>query len=445
MISVNSYLSDDIDNGETLYPIVICVSETPENDGTYSYKAFYKSTVVQQQFEVNKYSSNNTTFPEFGTAISAECNFSLIYDQNYLQWLKAGNAYHLFVYSRNSMGYINDLIDGDLTIVDRPPGTTWQVDEQKTYLYLGKSIIASGVQFKYGSVMIWGNGSIVYNSADWCPMGMFFPDKLSVDKHSIKVTGLDTLTKLDLPLSNYTLLSQAAWGTTITLEYLANWVRTVSGYTVDYDDTAIAGSTEVIYRNEDLYNAMQPSKTVRNLLQYVAQLHNCNLVVPADNPFVIKFVYATSPNISTAQYYCADSTNFSYGINAFEYQVMTGVCATVDNTEYAPFRDQEYGSESKDIYIQDISSNDVFAAADDTVRSRWIYLVQYNMRGHSTPTTYFRWYPYEAKIVQEPRLETLDVVSFEDLDGTRKTTPIHRISYRINAPTSIACVGGNYK
>jgi len=442
-----STLREAFDDGRAHYPLIISVNSS------YRTNVFTAAQIWNGKFLVDRYCAGNNGV-EIGTAVTAECNFSLRYVQSFINWL-AGKEQHLFVGCKEFWDYDT----AGVTVVAAMSGdTSYYLDylvnslnlgETKKFLYVGDSGTLTTTEFspnvsvdiKYGQlVTVTSNagGSLTVVTEDvLCPMGMFYVDDgISLTRNSIDVVGYDILGKCDVDFDGTREnmgISESQVGVTAK-EYI-DYVAAKVGADVSYDDEI--GNAANSYYNNTLYPAIpeKGSCTCRNILQYVGQLTGSIFTVFPDSPRTISLVrYDTSPDPVVALNY--DNTYLSK-VNSNSDKTVGGLLISNASTELAA---NNLSASTKGIYLRIVGNKIISAAKKITatklqnmVNSAWYRI------GSGDHRLVYR--PFEVKSVPFPYLKLYDMVTVVDNTGADVKTGITHINYRLNSQMTLKCSG----
>jgi len=384
-------------------------------------KVFTASDIWMGKFAVDRYATNGNA-PSIGTTISAECNFSLRYNADYLQWLAEDSDLCMFVGCRSYWDYDEELPEIN-TGSETPTGNYIYVGMDTTTRTYGHLYSASGTDLGIPIV----------------PLGVFSADKIKTSPTTIEVRGLDVLDKLD------TIVTGARLGTTtpdqevdsptrnceyipfdVMVQKIAEYAG-VSGLTITYRN--LLSSDRAWYP----YGGVTGKKTFRQVLQYIAQLSGMIFLAPANKRRRIGGKYFSVSQIPSVLD-VTPSVRYSMTVNSVDTVTLASIGVSDGSEEYIA------AGSADGVYSLMVADNPWVRNAPTTdIKQDYADALGYLL------TSIYRltFTPFEASIIQRPDLELYDPVTVYDANGDPHISAVTHISYKLNGPTEISCAGDN--
>ena len=250
----------------------------------------------------------------------------------------------------------------------------------------------------------------------WFSIGKFtimsMPHKFS----TIQISALDRMTRFDIYAPHED--GENPFATTETLHSIVNKVCTAVGITYSFPSTLPNYDLTV---NIDTLYEEEPQVTYRMLIQWVAALTGTCAYIDVNGELVFRWLErATGVTIIP---------HHRYSSTVYEPVVFGGLVAEKNDET------MEFGSSS---HYRFFISNNSLIQGDDWIDT---YLFEINAIWNKLLSTASPYRPFEANIVPMPYLEPLDIIEYQDNDGTVFDTIITHITFSLNGATSISAVG----
>ena len=260
------------------------------------------------------------------------------------------------------------------------------------------------------------NGS----SISWLPIGKFtimsMPHKFS----TIHISALDRMTLFDM-------FAPAADGSNpfAAQETLGGMVSDMcSALHISFVYPSSAPNRQMTVDIGKLFED-EPQVTFRQLIQWIAALMGTCAYIDYEGDLI--FSWLTRAKIGNANIRIAPHERYSSSV--YEPVMFGGLSAEKDDVSIS------FGSNS--YYRYTIADNALLQGENwiNTYRSN-LSSIWDTLQPTSTP-----YRPFEASVVPMPYLEPLDIVEYQDNDGTVFDTIITRITFTLNGGTSISAAG----
>lgn len=256
----------------------------------------------------------------------------------------------------------------------------------------------------------WENAQVL-----WFPIGKFtimsMPHKFS----TIKISALDRMTWFDL------YIPQDDGNPFASTETLHSMIGKICGVvSISYTFPSTLPNYDLTVDIDTLFEEA-PQVTYRMLIQWIAALTGTCAYIDVEGKLVFRWLErASGITITPGQ---------RYSSTVYEPVVFVGLVAE-KNDEM-----MEFGSSSN--YRFYITDNSLIQGED------WIqtYLFEINAIWNKLLATASPYRPFEARTMPMPFLEPLDIIEYEDNDGTVFDTFLTHITYTLNGSTSISAVG----
>ena len=261
----------------------------------------------------------------------------------------------------------------------------------------------------------WGAHRWENAQVSWFNIGKFtimsMPHKFS----TIQISALDRMTWFDL----YVPRDDAnPFASTETLHSMVGKMCGVVG--ISYTFPSTLPNYDLTVDIDKLFEEA-PQATYRMLIQWIAALTGTCAYIDVEGQLVFRWLErATDVTISPGQ---------RYSSTVYEPVIFAGLVAEKNDET------MEFGSSSNyRFYITDNS----LIQGDDWIQT---YLFEINAIWNRLLATANPYRPFEARTMPMPYLEPLDIIEYEDNDGTVFETFITHITYTLNGSTSISAVG----
>ena len=256
----------------------------------------------------------------------------------------------------------------------------------------------------------WENAQVL-----WFPIGKFtimsMPHKFS----TIKISALDRMTWFDLYVPRE---DGNPFASVETLHSIVGKICNVVGILYTFPSTLPNYDLTV---DIDTLFEEAPELTYRMLIQWIAALTGTCAYIDVEGKLVFRWLERAEGITITP--------GLRYSSTVYEPVVFAGLVAEKNDET------MEFGSSSNyRFYI----TNNSLIQGDDWVQT---YLFEINAVWNKLLDTAFPYRPFEASTMPMPFLEPLDIIEYEDNDGTVFDTFITHITYTLNGSTSISAVG----
>lgn len=256
----------------------------------------------------------------------------------------------------------------------------------------------------------WENARVL-----WFPIGKFtimsMPHKFS----TIKISALDRMTWFDLYVPRE---DGNPFASVETLHSIIGKICGVVGISYIFPPTLPNYDLTV---DIDTLFEESPELTYRMLIQWIAALTGTCAYIDVEGKLIFRWLERAEGITITP--------GLRYSSTVYEPVVFAGLVAEKNDET------MEFGSSSN--YRFYITDNSLIQGED------WIqtYLFEINAVWNKLLGTAFPYRPFEASTMPMPFLEPLDIIEYEDNDGTVFDTFITHITYTLNGSTGISAVG----
>ena len=262
----------------------------------------------------------------------------------------------------------------------------------------------------------WGAHRWENAQVSWFNIGKFtimsMPHKFS----TIQISALDRMTWFDMYAPRED--GENPFSTTETLHTIIHKICNAVG--ISYSMSSELPNYDLTVNIDTLYEE-ESQVTYRMLIQWVAALTGTCAYIDVNGVLTFRWL-ETASGVRIIP-------NQRYSSTVYEPVVFGGLVAEKND------QTMEFGSSSH--YRFFISDNSLIQGDD------WIdtYLYEINAVWNKLLATADPYRPYEANVAPMPYLEPLDVIEYEDNDGTIFNTIITHITFSLNGATSISAVG----
>lgn len=249
----------------------------------------------------------------------------------------------------------------------------------------------------------------------WFPIGMFTIMSMPHKFATIKISALDRMTRFDLHIP------QDDGNPFSSLETLHSLVAKICGVIgINFSFPSTLPNYDLVVDMDALFEE-EPQLSYRMLIQWIAALTGTCAYINIEGNLVFRW-------LERAEGITLTPSN-RYSSTVYEPVAFAGLVAEKNDETL------EFGSSS---YYRFRISNNSLIQGDNWTSA---YFHPLNDVWDKLQETADPYRPFEANTVPMPFLEPLDIIAYQDNDGTTFDTIITHITYTLNGSTAISAVG----